>query len=264
VTADGQPAPPRAAAIVPARYASTRLPGKPLLAETGLPLIQHVWEQVSRARLLDPVIIATDDERIAAAAEGFGAQVAMTRADHVSGTDRAAEVAEGLDAQWVLNVQGDEPEVDPADLDRLVERLASSGEELVTLVRPLRPGEEHVLADPNAVKVVLDDVDRALYFSRSPVPHGTDPEGAYLHLGVYGFRRDALLAFAGAPPAALERRERLEQLRALAMGMRIGCVRTAHDALGIDTPDDYARFVERFRARASASRGRPRGPRPPA
>lgn len=253
----------RAAAVLPARYASTRLPGKPLLTETGRPLLQHVWEQVCRAQRLDPVIVATDDERIADAARGFGAQVAMTRADHASGTDRVAEVAASLDAPWVLNVQADEPEVDPDDLDRLVARLASTGEELVTLARPLLATEADLLADPHAVKVVMDDAGRALYFSRSPIPHGDDPLGAHLHLGVYGYRRDALLRFAAAPPAALERRERLEQLRALAMGMTIGVVLTDRHALGIDTPDDYARFVERFRSGALASpRSGPPDPAP--
>jgi len=241
----------RAAAILPARYASTRLPGKPLLAETGKPLIQHVWEQVSRAERLDPVIIATDDERIAAAARSFGARVAMTRADHPSGGDRVAEVAAGLDAELILNVQGDEPEIDPGDLDRLVERLAGAGDDMATLARPLGAAEAHVLADPNAVKVVFGDDGRALYFSRSPIPHGDDPVGAHLHLGVYAYRREVLLRLAGLPPAPLERRERLEQLRALAAGISIGVVLTDHHGLGIDTPDDYARFVERSRGHRS-------------
>lgn len=237
----------RAAAVIPARWASTRLPGKPLLSETGKPLIQHVWSQVSRAQLLDPVLVATDDERIAAAVRSFGGQVVMTRADHPSGTDRVAEVAAGLEADLLLNVQGDEPEVDPDDLDGLVQRLADHGEALVTLARPLGPHEADLLQDPNAVKVVLDHSDRALYFSRSAIPHGIDPVGAFLHLGVYGYRREALMRLAATPPAALELRERLEQLRALAMGMSIGVVRTEHPALGIDTPADYARFVDRFR-----------------
>ena len=238
-------APPRAAAVLPARFASTRLPGKPLLSETGKPLIQHVHEVVSRARLLDPVIVATDDDRIADAVRGFGGQVVMTRADHPSGTDRVAEVCAGLDCDWVLNVQGDEPDLDPADLDGLVTRLASTGEDLVTLARPLDADEGHLLADPHAVKVVCADDGRALYFSRSPIPHGDDASGARLHVGVYGYRREALMRFAAAPPADLERRERLEQLRALAMGMSIGVVPTAHRGVGIDTPEDYARFVER-------------------
>ena len=233
-----------AAAVIPARYASARLPGKPLLAETGKPLIQHVWERVAEAERLTTVVVATDDERIRAAVEGFGGRVVMTRDDHPSGTDRVAEVAEGLDADVLVNVQGDEPEIDPADLDRLVARLEGTDDDIATLARPFGADEADTFADPHAVKVVFDAAGRALYFSRSPIPHGTDPEGGWLHLGVYAFRRPALLRFAGAPPSALETRERLEQLRALEMGMTLGVVVTHNDALGIDTEDDYARFVQ--------------------
>jgi len=146
-----------AVAVIPARWASSRLPGKPLLSETGKPLIQHVWERVRGARAFDDVVVATDDERIAAAVAAFGGRAVMTRADHASGTDRMAEVAEGLPAELLVNVQGDEPEIDAGDLDRLVERLAAGDEEVVTLARPLRPDEAAVLADPHAVKVVFDD-----------------------------------------------------------------------------------------------------------
>jgi 3-deoxy-manno-octulosonate cytidylyltransferase (CMP-KDO synthetase) len=236
-----------ATAILPARYASTRLPGKPLLDQTGKPLIQHVWEQVRKASRLDPVIIATDDDRIASVARNFGAQVAMTSSHHISGTDRVAEVIAGLDVELIVNVQGDEPEIDPGDLDRLVERLSSTKDDMATLARPLAAEEGALLTDSNAVKVVFNDDGRALYFSRSPIPYGDRAEGAWLHLGVYAYRRSALLALAGADPHPLERRERLEQLRALAMGLSIGVVTTRHHGLGIDTPDDYARFVERFR-----------------
>ncbi|MHC5211993.1 MAG: 3-deoxy-manno-octulosonate cytidylyltransferase [Planctomycetota bacterium] len=247
----------RAAAILPVRYASTRLPGKPLLDRTGKPLIQHVWEAVRRAKRLDPVIVATDDERIARVARDFGARVEMTRSDHPSGGDRVAEVASRLEVELILNVQGDEPELDPADLDRLVERLADGEEELVTLAWRLGPDDAEALADPDLVKLVLDDRGRALYFSRCPIPHGAPPERALGHLGVYGWRREALLRFAGAPPAELERWERLEQLRALAMGMDIGVVVTRHRSLGIDTPEDYARFVERHASRARVRGGTP-------
>ncbi len=259
----------RAAAVLPVRYASTRLPGKPLLAETGKTLVQHVWEQVSRATTLDPVVVATDDERIADVARGFGADVELTDPGHPSGSDRVAEVAARRGFDMVLNVQGDEPEVDPGDLDRLVHRLVSGGDELATLARPLRADEQALYLDPNAVKVVIDDGGHALYFSRRPLPYGLeDPEraaaaaasatsgapadvallGAYLHVGVYAWRGDALLRFAAAPPAPIERAERLEQLRALAMGMRVAVELTHHDALGIDTPEDYARFLQRMKA----------------
>jgi len=244
-----------AAAIIPVRYASTRLPGKPLLAETGQPLIRHVWDRVRQARRLDPVIVATDDARIAQAAAAFGARVEMTAASHPSGSDRVAEVAGRLREELILNVQGDEPEVDPDDLDRLVLRLAGSGDELVTLARRLAPGDAADLADPHVVKLVLDDQDRALYFSRCPIPHGARPQDALVHQGVYGWRREALLRFAAAPPTALERTERLEQLRALGLGMRVGVVLTNHRSLGIDTPEDYARFVLRYGSRTSVPGG---------
>jgi 3-deoxy-manno-octulosonate cytidylyltransferase (CMP-KDO synthetase) len=233
----------RAAAVIPARWASARLPGKPLLDQTGKPLIQHVWERVSQAECLDEALIATDDARIREAVEAFGGRCVMTRDDHATGTDRVAEVAAGLDADVIINVQGDEPEIDPEDLDRLVRRLESSGEDIATLARPLRADESSLLEDPNAVKVVFANDGRALYFSRSPIPHGDDPTGTWLHLGVYAFRRQALLEFAAAQPTELERRERLEQLRALDLGQSIGVVVTENDALGIDTADDYSRFV---------------------
>ena len=243
---------PRAAAVIPARLASTRLPGKLLLDATGKPLLQHVWERVCRATTLDPVLIAADDERLAAVARGFGARVVMTDPAHPSGSDRVAEVLAGdalpRDVGLVVNVQGDEPEIDPDDLDRLVRRLAAGRAELATLARRLGPDEADVRADPNAVKVVLDDGGRALYFSRAPIPHGAPPEAAWLHVGVYAWRREALVAFARAPRHALETAERLEQLRALALGMTIAVEPTTHHALGIDTPEDYARFVERVSA----------------
>jgi len=244
----------RVPAVLPVRFASTRLPGKPLLAQTGKPLVQHVWEQVSRARRLDPILVATDDERIAAAVRAFGGRVELTDPAHPSGSDRVAEVVRRLGLPLVLNVQGDEPEIDPGDLDRLAERLLERGEELVTLARPLQAGEAAALADPNVVKVVLDAAGRALYFSRCPIPHGAPPQEALAHQGVYGWRRDALLAFAAAPPCAAERAERLEQLRALHLGQRIGVVLARHASLGIDTLSDYAAFVQRQAARDAAAR----------
>ncbi len=247
-----------AAAVIPARFASERLPGKPLLAETGKPLIRHVWERVSAADRLDDVVVATDDARIRDAVEAFGGRCVMTRDDHPTGTDRVAEVAAGLDADVIINVQGDEPEVDPDDLSRLVERLETSGDDLATLARPLGADEASVHRDPHAVKVVFTSGGRALYFSRAPIPHDRDaapdapPADAWLHVGVYAFRREALLRFAAASPTALERRERLEQLRAYELDMTIGVVVTRNDALGIDTPDDYARFVKHCATGASS------------
>jgi len=234
----------KAAAVIPVRWASKRLPGKPLLAQTGKPLIQHVWERVCQASRLDETVIATDDVRILQAVQDFGGHCVMTRDDHPSGTDRVAEVASKLNADVIINVQGDEPEIDPIDLDRLVQRLETSGEDMATLARPLRADESGLLSDPHAVKVAFTSQGRALYFSRSPIPYGDDPGGAWLHLGVYAFRRQALLAFAAAQPTVLEEREKLEQLRALDLGQTIGVVLTENDALGIDTAGDYARFVQ--------------------
>ena len=242
-------------AIIPARFGSTRLPGKPLSQINGKPMVQHVWERARGAQAVDRVLVATDDERIAEAVRRFGGQVELTSPAHPSGSDRVAEVVRRLDAPLVLNVQGDEPEIDPADLDRLVERLAAGEEELVTLARRFGPDEQAGFLDPNVVKVVLDARGRALYFSRAPIPHGARPEQALAHQGVYGWRREALLAFAAAPPCEAERAERLEQLRALHLGMRLGVVLTAHASLGIDTPSDYAAFVRRCAARAAAGAG---------
>jgi len=259
-----------AAAIIPVRFGATRLPGKPLLDTTGWPLVRHVWEAVCRARSLDPVIVATDDARIAAAVAGFGGRVEMTDPAHPSGSDRVAEVARRLDSELILNVQGDEPEIDPDDLDRLVARLAQGDEDLVTLARPLREDETAALHDSHVVKLVMDGAGRALYFSRCPIPHGAGPGqgsaeaplGAFAHQGVYGWRRAALLDFAATPPVALERCERLEQLRAQSLGLRIGVVLTQHESLGIDTPADYARFCERHARQAGRHSTQDSGRRP--
>lgn len=238
-------------AVIPARWQSSRLPGKPLLAETGKPLIQHVWEQVCRAKCFERVLVATDDDRILATCKDFGADVVMTRGDHPSGTDRMAEVAGSVPHEILVNVQGDEPEIDPGDLERLVTRLREHGDDLATMARRLSPEETDLVADPNAVKVVCNDHGRALYFSRSTIPHGGDPVGVWLHLGVYAWRRDTLLRFAATPPGRLELRERLEQLRALSMGLSVGVIASENDGLGIDTPEDYARFVKKQREKPS-------------
>jgi 3-deoxy-manno-octulosonate cytidylyltransferase (CMP-KDO synthetase) len=240
-------------AIIPARYASTRLPGKPLLSDTGRPLIQHVVEAAGRSRRLGRVIVATDDARIAAAVRGFGGEVAMTREDHASGTDRVAEVAAGLpEAGIVVNLQGDEPEISPEALDRVVSILEGDREAVMsTLGTPIR--EEGVYRDPGCVKVVCSAGGRALYFSRSPIPCHRDglPDGgilAYLHLGLYAYRRDFLLKLAQLPPSPLERSEKLEQLRVLEAGYSIAVGIVDEASVGIDTPGDYARFVQRWRA----------------
>jgi 3-deoxy-manno-octulosonate cytidylyltransferase (CMP-KDO synthetase) len=247
-------------AVIPARFASTRLPGKPLLAETGRPLIRHVVEAARRSCRLDRVIVATDDARIAAAVTGFGGEVAMTRADHPSGTDRVAEVAAALpEARIVVNLQGDEPEISAAALDRVVALLEDDpAAPMATLCTPIR--SEEVYRDPACVKVVLSGAGRALYFSRSPIPHHRDgpPDPtagvplAFLHLGLYAYRRDFLLGLANLPPSPLERAEKLEQLRVLEAGVPIAVGIMEEPSIGIDTPEDYRRFVARWRARNGA------------
>jgi 3-deoxy-manno-octulosonate cytidylyltransferase (CMP-KDO synthetase) len=242
-----------AVAIIPARYASTRFPGKPLLRETGKYLIQHVYEQVSRARSLAEVIVATDDERIAEAVRSFHGRVVMTRSDHPSGTDRVAEVACGLDAEIIVNVQGDEPEIEPGNIDKLVSLLAGdTAVQIGTLACPFPSAADPT--DPNAVKVVLDSRGRALYFSRSLIPYPRDTAGRptvpahwLLHLGIYAYRRAFLLELAKLPPTPLEQREKLEQLRTLENGHAIAVGIVEKAAIGIDTPEDYAVFVRRAR-----------------
>ena len=240
-------------AVIPARYASTRLPGKPLKADTGRPLIQHVVEAAKRARRLTRVIVATDDQRIADAVRQFGGEAAMTRADHPSGTDRVAEVAATLpDARIIVNLQGDEPEVSGEALDTLVELLERDPDcPMATLATPIR--DEATYRDPGCVKVVLAGSGRALYFSRSPIPmyrDGLPPDGplGLLHLGLYAYRRDFLLSIAGLPPSPLETTEKLEQLRVLESGTPIAVGIVDEPSIGIDTPEDYARFVARWRA----------------
>jgi 3-deoxy-manno-octulosonate cytidylyltransferase (CMP-KDO synthetase) len=241
--------------VIPARFASTRLPGKPLLAETGRPLIVHVVEAARRASRLDRIIVATDDRRIADAVSAFGGEVAMTRADHPTGTDRVAEVAAGLpDARIVVNLQGDEPEISGEALDRVVSLLDHDpGAPMATLATPIR--SEAVYRDPSCVKVVCSRAGRALYFSRSPIPCHRDglpggdkaPALALLHLGLYAYRRDFLLGLASLPPSPLESAERLEQLRVLEAGYPIAVGIVDEPSIGIDTPEDYRRFVERYK-----------------
>ena len=242
-------------AIIPARFASTRLPGKPLANQTGKFLIQHVYERAAAARRISRCLVATDDERILSAVRSFGGEAVMTRADHPSGTDRIAEVVTGLPGMptdIVLNIQGDEPEIEPSYLDRLVERLEANSECGVgTLACPF-PADADVRA-PSAVKVVLDCRGRALYFSRSLIPYTVDGGGAstpsdwLLHLGVYAYRREFLLELSGWSPSPLERRERLEQLRVLENGRAMAVEVVEEACIGIDTPEDYAQFVERWR-----------------
>lgn len=230
--------------VIPARYGSTRFPGKPLAQLRGKPIIQHVWERAKQSRLCQRVIIATDDERIAAAARGFGAEVAMTRADHRSGTDRAAEVAAALTAELIVNVQGDEPLVDPAAIDAAVEPLAADPSiPMGTLAAPCE--EVADLANPNIVKVVVDQAGFALYFSRLPIPFVREGHGdatKYRHIGLYVYRREFLLNLAKLAPTPLEQAEKLEQLRVLEHGHKIRVVIVEKASPGVDTVEDLQKL----------------------
>lgn len=240
---------PRILGVIPARYASSRFPGKALAPLAGRPLIQHVYERASGARYLSQLVIATDDERIAAAARAFGAAVRMTRADHPSGTDRAAEVASADRAELVVNIQGDEPLIDPAAIDAAVLGLLEAPEiPMGTLKKLIEDPAE--LGNPNVVKVVTDRAGNALYFSRSRIPYvraGAEEAPCYKHVGLYVYRREFLLAYPQLPVGPLERAEKLEQLRALENGYRIRVVETEYESRGVDTPEDLetvARLLE--------------------
>lgn len=240
----------KTAGIIPARYQSTRLPGKPLLKQTGKYLIQHVWERACSAASLDTVIIATDDERILQAAGEFGADARMTADSHSTGTDRVAEVAAELDCELVVNIQGDEAEIEPGAIDTAVAALRDAPDAAMsTLAHPTHDAGR--AADPNAVKVVCDASGRALYFSRAPIPHPRDAgsdAGWLLHVGLYAYRKDFLLEYTRMPPTPLETTEKLEQLRAIENGYAIQVALTDYEALGIDTPADYEAFVKRCAA----------------
>jgi 3-deoxy-manno-octulosonate cytidylyltransferase (CMP-KDO synthetase) len=248
-----------ATVVIPARFGSTRFPAKILASETGKPLVQHVVDRVRRCKLVGGVIVATDDARIAAALRPFETQCVMTSPAHQSGTDRVAEVTRGLppDVEIVVNVQGDEPEIEPETVDALVARLQfHPADDMATAATAFPAGEDP--ANPNLVKVVSSPEGRAIYFSRSPIPfhrdafQGAPPTGGgrpayHLHLGVYAYRRDFLLKFASWPPTPLETTERLEQLRALEHGRSIFVLNVSRATHGIDTPEQYAEFVQRWR-----------------
>jgi len=269
--------PPQVVAIIPARYDATRLPGKPLADIAGRPMIEHVYRRTAAARGVDAVVVATDDERIASAVRAFGGIAMLTGSAHRTGTDRIAEVAANLSCEIVVNVQGDEPLVEPEMIDAIIAPLAADPMlEMSTVCVAITDRSEY--ANPNVVKVVKDRAGRALYFSRAPIPHfrggppeggpydrnvpegdpydrgGGPPEGGpydlavgagfsrpYKHLGLYGYRRTFLLKFATLPQTPLEQAESLEQLRALEHGYRIHTVETKYDSIGVDTPEDLER-----------------------
>jgi 3-deoxy-manno-octulosonate cytidylyltransferase (CMP-KDO synthetase) len=242
----------KALGIIPARYASTRFPGKPLFRIAGKPLLQHVWERCRRSRSLDAIIIATDDMRIANAAFDWGAEVALTSAHHASGTDRIAQVAKSASAfSYIVNIQGDEPLIEPRLIDRLVAALVADRHiGLATAAHPFADWAD--VLSPHQVKVVTDRKGRALYFSRSPIPYPRDIATKYKtlrHQGIYAFRRETLLQFVQWKPSPLERAESLEQLRALENGVTVHVLVTKQGSPGVDTPED-ATALEQKLARA--------------
>lgn len=234
--------------IIPARLGSTRFPEKVLAADTGRPLVQHVVDRAKQAKHVREVIVAADDAKIASALKPFGTRVELTRTDHPSGTDRIAEVAAKLDDELIVNVQGDEPEIEPATIERLIERMQSGGEPMATVVTPFGPDRD--VNDPNIVKAILAPGGWAIYFSRLPIPFDRDGRGTvrFHHLGIYAYRRRFLLDFAKLAPTPLEQTEKLEQLRAIENGVRIGTVVIEKAPAGIDTIEQYRQFVARHRA----------------
>ena len=235
----------RVLGVIPARYGATRFPGKPLATLWGKPILQHVWERGQAIPRLDALAIATDDERIALAARGFGAEIEMTSSSHASGTDRVAEVARRRpEFGCVLNLQGDEPELDSAAVGRMVEAMRQDPSARMATLAHVEEDARALAAD-DVVKVVVDASGWALYFSRADIAHGSQGGPALRHVGVYGFRRDFLLEFASWPPSALERAERLEQLRALERGVKIKVVMGTRAFAGVDTPAQLAALEKR-------------------
>ncbi|MBI5149276.1 MAG: 3-deoxy-manno-octulosonate cytidylyltransferase [Candidatus Omnitrophica bacterium] len=241
----------RVIGIIPARWASTRFPGKVLAKIKGKPMIEHVWTRCRLSRRLNEVLIACDDRRILQAAEAFGAQAVMTDTGHNSGTDRIAEAAAKLKADIIINIQGDEPLVHPGTIDDLAAALINDPSVVMaTVIKAITLPEE--LVNPNVVKVVVDQQQNALYFSRSVIPFDRDQKGFrnvpyFKHLGIYGYRKDFLTRFSRMPKSRLEEAERLEQLRALEAGVKIRTVLTDVETAGVDTPEDLARVEKLLR-----------------
>jgi len=229
----------KAAGIIPARYNSSRFKGKVLEKIKGKPLLWYVFQRANEAKLLDEIIIATDDKRIRRVAEGFGAKVEMTNSDLATGTDRIAQVAEGLHSDVIVNIQGDEPLIHPPLIDELIQKLYDDPSlNIVTAV--YRTNKKSALDNPNVVKVVKSKDDFAFYFSRSLIPYPRNQENLYFlkHLGIYAYRRGFLLSYNTLPPSDLEEIEGLEQLRILEYGYKIKVVESEVDSIGVDTPED--------------------------
>jgi len=236
--------------VIPARFHSTRFPGKVLAPIASKPMLQHVYERTSHSQYLSGTIIATDDDRIFDAARSFGARVRMTRSDHLSGTDRVAEVASAENADIIVNIQGDEPLIDPAAIDAAILPLAHEPEIVMATLKK-RIEDPREITDPNVVKVVTDQAGDAIYFSRCPIPYDRDRSDStpyYKHIGLYVYERDFLLNYSALPVGRLEQAERLEQLRALENGYRIRVVETEYESIGVDTPEDLGRVSRLFEA----------------
>jgi len=240
---------------IPARYGSTRFPAKVLAKDTGKFLIQHTYERACLAKLPDKVIIAADDQRVVDAAKSFGAECILTSADHKSGTDRIAEAIKNIDVEIVVNLQADEPEIDPENIDLLTQLLIEhSDSPMATLAADFKNIEQ--ISDPNIVKVITDYNSRAIYFSRAPIPYDRESSGVgkaqqYLrHIGIYAYRKEFLLKITASPQTPLEKIEKLEQLRAIENGFPILVGKVEHTCDGIDTPQQYAEFVARQKAKS--------------
>lgn len=229
--------------VIPARYHSTRFPGKPLALLKGKPLVQHVWERATRARNIEKIIVATDHEEIFRRIKEFGGECVLTSPHLKSGTDRVAEVVKEMDFEIILNVQGDEPMIEPVLVDRIVETLNNKGVPMVSVYEIWE--DEKAFFNPNIVKVVLDKDSFAIYFSRSPIPYSKNSGKFFRHVGIYGYKKDTLLQLISFPQSSLEIREGLEQLRALENGIKIKMIESNGVTLGIDTLDDL-KEVERI------------------
>ena len=236
--------------VIPARFSSTRFPGKVLAQIAGKTMLQHVYERAARSTYLTSILIATDDERVYSAAKNFGARVRMTRPDHLSGTDRVAEAASAVDAEIIVNIQGDEPLIDPAAIDAAILPMVHEPELVMGTLRK-RIEDAREITDPNVVKVVTNHAGDAIYFSRCAIPFDREKSvntPYFKHIGLYVYQRDFLLGYSGLPVGPLEAAERLEQLRALENGFRIRVVETEYESLGVDTPEDLERVSRLFDA----------------
>lgn len=238
----------KAIGVIPARYASTRFPGKVLALIHGRPMIEYVWRQTKKSKRLDEVLIACDEEKVLKAVQAFGARAVMTSPDHESGTDRIAEALGKIDVDVVVNIQGDEPLIEPPVIDALADALlVDPSLPMATVIKRLEKEEDY--HNPNVVKAVIDQHKNALYFSRAPIPYNREKkpfsQGTYYkHLGLYAYRKDFLLKFKSLPVSKLEQTEKLEQLRVLEAGYKIRTIETTHETIGVDTPEDLERVLK--------------------